>query len=321
MEFILNCTEEEISNAAKALKHGHLVAFPTETVYGLGADATNEKAVSRIYSVKGRPTDHPLIVHISSINRLRDWATDIPDYANELARVFWPGPMTLILPRNKIAKDFITGGQNNVGLRVPGQHIALELLKKFEELGGYGIAAPSANRFGAVSPTTAKAVDEELGNYLSEDDLVLEGGPCQLGIESTIIDCTGSMPRILRPGFITRENINKELTVEVGENNGTQTKTSGMLMSHYSPRAKVFLDKIPTAGQGMIALVEHHTPTGVTRLASPSNEEEFARTLYAALRLGDHMKIDNITIFQPQYRGLGVAIRDRLKKIAYEADF
>ena len=321
MEFISNCTADAIAKAAKALKDGHLVAFPTETVYGLGADATNENAVSRIYSVKGRPTDHPLIVHISSMNRLRDWATDIPDYANKLAKMFWPGPMTLILPRNKIAKDFITGGQSNVGLRVPDQRIALELLKKFEELGGYGIAAPSANRFGAVSPTTAKAVNEELGHYFSEDDLVLDGGPCQIGIESTIIDCTGSAPRILRPGVITRENINKELTVEVREDNHTQTKASGMLLSHYSPRAKVVLDKIPTSGNGMIALVEHDTPSGVIRLASPSNVEEFARTLYAALRLGDHMKIERITIFQPQYRGLGVAIRDRLRKIAHEAYF
>lgn len=321
MKFISKCTEDALLKAAKALKEGHLVAFPTETVYGLGADATNVNAVSKIYSVKGRPTDHPLIVHISSINRLRDWATGIPDYANKLAKVFWPGPMTLILPRNKIAKDFITGGQSNVGLRVPDQRIALELLKKFEELGGCGIAAPSANRFGAVSPTTAKAVNEELGHYFSEDDLVLDGGPCQIGIESTIIDCTGSAPKILRPGVITRENINKELTVEVSEDNHTQTKSSGMLLSHYSPRAKVVLDKIPTSGNGMIALVEHDTPSGVIRLASPSNVEEFARTLYAALRLGDHMKIEKITIFQPQYRGLGVAIRDRLTKIAHEADF
>ena len=182
MEFISNCTADAISNAAKALIDGHLVAFPTETVYGLGADATNEKAVSRIYSVKGRPSDHPLIVHISSMNKLDQWAIDIPDYAIKLAREFWPGPMTLILPRTDLAKDFITGGQNNVGIRVPAQPIALALLKKFEELGGQGVAAPSANRFGAVSPTTARAVEEELGSFFDKNDLVLDGGPCLVGI-------------------------------------------------------------------------------------------------------------------------------------------
>jgi tRNA threonylcarbamoyl adenosine modification protein (Sua5/YciO/YrdC/YwlC family) len=173
MEFISNCTADAILNAAKALKDGHLVAFPTETVYGLGADATNAKAISRIYSVKGRPTDHPLIVHISSINKLADWATDLPDYAIKLAREFWPGPMTLILPRSEMAKDFITGGQNNVGLRVPDQPIALALLRMFEELGGKGVAAPSANKFGAVSPTTAEDVNEELAKFLTSNDLVL----------------------------------------------------------------------------------------------------------------------------------------------------
>jgi L-threonylcarbamoyladenylate synthase len=321
MEFISNCTADAMLNAAKALKDGHLVAFPTETVYGLGADATNEKAVSRIYSVKGRPTDHPLIVHISSINKLDLWAKDIPDYAIKLAREFWPGPMTLILPRSGLAKDFITGGQNNVGLRVPNQPIALALLKKFEELGGHGIAAPSANRFGAVSPTTANAVTEELGNYFSETDLVLEGGTCQLGIESTIIDCTRPTPRILRPGFVTSEDVSQELMVKIGEDVGKQTKASGMFISHYSPRAEVVLDKTPIEGQGMIALAEHQTPNGVIRLASPSNDEDFARLLYAALRLGDHLKIQKITVFQPQNRGLGVAIRDRLKKIAHESEF
>ena len=207
MEFISKCTADTISNAVQALIDGHLVAFPTETVYGLGADATNKKAVSRIYSVKGRPKGHPLIVHISSINKLENWATDIPDYAIKLAREFWPGPMTLILPRKEIAKDFITGGQNNVGLRVPAQPVALALLKKFEELGGQGVAAPSANRFGAVSPTTAEAVGEELGVYLDSKDMVLDDGQCLVGIESTIIDCTNKSPTILRPGAITSTQI------------------------------------------------------------------------------------------------------------------
>jgi L-threonylcarbamoyladenylate synthase len=164
MELINNPTHDQIKKAAIALKDGHLVAFPTETVYGLGADATNEKAVSRIYSVKGRPTDHPLIVHISSINQLDKWAIDIPEHAIKLAKEFWPGPMTLILKRTNLAKDFITGGQDSVGLRVPDQSVALELLNEFKKLGGFGIAAPSANKFGAVSPTTALAVTVALTN-------------------------------------------------------------------------------------------------------------------------------------------------------------
>ena len=176
MELINNPTLDEIKKAAKALKDGHLVAFPTETVYGLGADATNEEAVSRIYSVKGRPKDHPLIVHISSINQLSNWARDIPECAIKLAKEFWPGPMTLILKRSDLAKDFITGGQDNVGLRIPNQPVALALLSEFESLGGLGIAAPSANRFGAVSPTSSNDVVDELGEYFQSEDLILNGG-------------------------------------------------------------------------------------------------------------------------------------------------
>jgi L-threonylcarbamoyladenylate synthase len=177
MSIISNCTESVIKNAATSLMEGNLVAFPTETVYGLGADATNKDAIARIYKVKGRPIGHPLIVHISSLGNLDKWARDIPEYAVKLARAFWPGPMTLILPRTDLAKDFITGGQNNVGIRVPSHSIALELLKEFENQGGLGVAAPSANRFGAVSPTTASAVEIELVDFLSENDQILDGWP------------------------------------------------------------------------------------------------------------------------------------------------
>ena len=175
MEIISNCTNSAIKKAARALKDGHLVAFPTETVYGLGADANNAKAVGRIYSVKGRPMDHPLIVHISSINFLDKWAINIPDYAIKLARTFWPGPLTLILKRSELARQYITGGQESVGIRVPSQKIALQLLTEFENLGGVGIAAPSANRFGAVSPTNANDVNEEIGTYLSSKYYILDG--------------------------------------------------------------------------------------------------------------------------------------------------
>jgi L-threonylcarbamoyladenylate synthase len=317
MEFISKCTADTISNAARALIDGHLVAFPTETVYGLGADATNEKAVSRIYSVKGRPSDHPLIVHISSINKLDQWATDIPDYAIKLAREFWPGPMTLILPRTDLAKNFITGGQNNVGLRVPDQPIALALLKKFEELGGHGIAAPSANRFGAVSPTTAQAVGEELGDYLDSDDLVLDGGQCFVGIESTIIDCTGSEAKVLRPGAITHEMI-KELMgeVELEKYKFPAVKAPGMLASHYSPNAKVYLSGAPSPGDGYIALSDLPTPIGAIRLASPKDNIEYAQILYESLRFGDIKGLKRIFVVPPINQGIGIAINDRLVKAA-----
>jgi len=315
MEFISNCTADAISNAAEALKDGHLVAFPTETVYGLGADATNEKAVARIYSVKGRPVGHPLIVHISSINKLDKWATDIPDYAIKLAREFWPGPMTLILPRTDLAKDYITGGQNNVGLRVPAQPVALSLLKKYEELGGLGVAAPSANRFGAVSPTTADAVSEELGDYLDSTDLVLDGGQSLVGIESTIIDCTGLAPRVLRPGAITEEMIEQALNKKP-ENLQAKSdiKAPGLLDSHYAPKAKISMDSLAGPGEGFLALAKFQTPEGAIRLASPISLEEYARDLYSALRSADHQGLAKIAVLVPEGPGLAAAIRDRLTK-------
>jgi L-threonylcarbamoyladenylate synthase len=315
MEFISNCTAAAIANAAKALIDGHLVAFPTETVYGLGADATNEKAVSRIYSVKGRPTDHPLIVHISSINKLEDWSTDIPDYAIKLAREFWPGPMTLILPRTDLAKDYITGGQNNVGLRVPDQPIALALLRKFEELGGTGIAAPSANRFGAVSPTTADDVEEELGSFFASKDLVLDGGKCLVGIESTIIDCTGLSPRFLRPGAITGEMIESVFGKKIeGIEGKSEIKAPGLLEAHYAPKAKISLNSIAKPGEGFLALSNFKTPVGAIRLASPVNPEDFARILYSAFRLADRQGLEKINVYPPEGKGIPEAIRDRILK-------
>jgi L-threonylcarbamoyladenylate synthase len=317
MEFISKCTADTILNAAQALIDGHLVAFPTETVYGLGADATNEKAVSRIYSVKGRPTDHPLIVHISSMNKLDQWTTDIPEYAIKLARAFWPGPMTLILPRTDLAKNFITGGQNNVGLRVPDQPIALALLKRFEELGGKGISAPSANRFGAVSPTTAEAVDEELGDYLNLEDLVLDGGQCLVGIESTIIDCTGSTPIVLRPGAITNEMIRKVIENLVEDTEEVSSvRAPGMLKNHYSPKAKVTINSEPKTGEGFIALSSIPTPAGALRLGSIDTTEQFARDIYKLLRMGDSKGLSKISVILPTSGDLSNAIKDRMIKAA-----
>jgi len=315
MEIISNPTQNEIKRAAKALKDGLLVAFPTETVYGLGADATNEKAVSRIYSVKGRPTDHPLIVHISSINQLDKWAINIPEYAIKLAKEFWPGPMTLILKRSKLAMDYITGGQENVGLRVPSQPVALSLLSEFELLGGLGIAAPSANRFGAVSPTTSESVEQELGSFLQIEDLILDGGQSEVGVESTIIDCTKDCPVVLRPGAITNVMIENTTGFKV-QFNQNEIRASGLLESHYSPKAKVVIDESAEPGDGFIALANIPTPTGVIRLASPENIEEYARDLYGALRAGDQKGLKKIKIIQPKGDGLALAIRDRSGKAA-----
>ena len=317
MEIISNPTQVEIKKAAQALKDGHLVAFPTETVYGLGADAINENAVSRVYSVKARPTDHPLIVHISSINQLGKWAIDIPEYAIKLANEFWPGPMTLILKRSEIAKDFITGGQENVGVRVPGHQVAQNLLKEFEDLGGLGVVAPSANRFGKISPTQSNHVKEELGKALKPYDLIIDGGLCSIGIESTIVSCLESEPVILRPGAITVQMVEHVTGLHANEAHFKNTiKTSGLLASHYSPKAKVILDQIPNPGDGFLAMSNIPTPEGAIRLAAPENLELYAKELYSALRLGDEKNLARIYVILPVGTGLGEAISDRLLKSA-----
>jgi L-threonylcarbamoyladenylate synthase len=313
-QFLSNCAADTLSQAALALKNGALVVLPTETVYGLGADASNEKAVARIYEVKGRPQDHPLILHIASMNDITYWAEDVSDYAIALARSFWPGPMTLIFNRSENAKDFVTGGQNTVGLRVPNHALALGLLQECKKIGVHAIAAPSANRFGHVSPTTAIAVQEEIGAYLSEQDLILDGGPAQVGLESTIIDCTGGAPKILRPGAITRAMIEEATGLKVSENNDSQIRVSGSLEKHYAPNAKVILDVQASAGQGFIAPANVATPPGAIRLASPANTDEYARTLYSALRDGDTQGLETIAIIQPSGDGLAIAIRDRLMR-------
>ena len=317
MTVISSCTSITLKEAAKSLKQGNLVAFPTETVYGLGADAINKDAVARIYRAKGRPTSHPLIVHISSINKLDRWAREIPEYAITLARAFWPGPMTLILPRTELAKDFITGAQENVGIRVPSNPSAQSLLQEFEALGGFGVAAPSANRFGKVSPTTAEAVQEELSPYLSTDDSILDGGYCQIGIESTIIDCTHELPQILRPGGITQEQIESIIGLKPNpENNNrfNKIKVPGLLDSHYCPKAQVFLSGRPQPGDGFIALANVQSPLGSIRLASPKDNEEFARQLYGALRLADHKNIEKIFVVTAEGNGIAIAINERLEK-------
>ena len=312
-QFVSNCTADAMAQAAKALQGGALVAFPTETVYGLGADATSAAAVARIYEVKGRPADHPLIVHVSEMQDIAEWSDDIPDYAIALARKFWPGPMTLILKRSSLAQDFITGGQETVGVRVPDHVIALALLSEFKKIGGKGIAAPSANRFGHVSPTTSAAVSSELAQYLSAQDLILDGGPSAVGVESTIIDCTTDAPKILRPGAITAEMISDVTNLPLN-NESSEIRVSGALDNHYSPEAAVLLDIVPIPGDGFIALSNVQTPQGVIRLASPINNEDFARVLYSALRSADQEELTRVVVQQPDGDDIAVAIRDRLQR-------
>jgi L-threonylcarbamoyladenylate synthase len=319
-QFLSNCSADAVSKAAANLLAGNLVAFPTETVYGLGADACNAVAVARIYSVKGRPADHPLIVHVASMEGLGDWADDVPGYAISLARDFWPGPMTLILKRSELAGDFVTGGQDTVGVRVPDHPVALGLLQAFEKAGGKGVAAPSANRFGNVSPTTAQAVADELREYMADADQILDGGACDVGVESTIIDCTGDTPRILRPGAVTVAMIEESTGLSVGDSNKQtgasvdqeQIRVSGSLESHYAPEATVELDQSPLAGQGFIAMADVATPDGVMRLAAPKSDDEFARVLYAALRAADEQGLKTVVVAQPAGDGIAIAIRDRL---------
>jgi L-threonylcarbamoyladenylate synthase len=318
MNFLSICTTETIKSAALALKSGELVAFPTETVYGLGGDASNPEAVARIYAAKGRPADHPLIVHIASLDGMGQWARDIPEYAITLARDFWPGPLTLVLKRSDLAEDFITGGQETVGLRVPAHPIALALIKEFNAVGGKGIAAPSANRFGAVSPTTAQAVEEELAPYLLEGDLILDGGPSLVGLESTIVDCTGPTPMILRLGAITPLMVEESTGLVALESNPSAIRVSGSLESHYSPKAKVILDVVAVAGDGLIAPDQIPTPNGVIRLAAPSTIEEYARVLYHALRSADQQGLEVVVVLQPGGDGLAAAIRDRLQRSSSE---
>jgi L-threonylcarbamoyladenylate synthase len=252
---------------------------------------------------------------------LGDWADDVPAYAISLARDFWPGPMTLVVKRSALAADFVTGGQDTVGVRVPDHPVALGLLEAFERAGGKGVAAPSANRFGNVSPTTAQAVSDELRDYLADGDLILDGGACDVGVESTIIDCTGDVPKILRPGAITAQMITDSTGLEVvGQSSDgvnvdrNAIRVSGSLEAHYAPAATVVLDQSPVAGQGFIAMADVVAGSGVVRLAAPHTHEEFARVLYSALRAADQQKLNTVVVHQPQGDGIAIAIRDRLKR-------
>jgi L-threonylcarbamoyladenylate synthase len=318
---------DDVDVAVALLRAGGLVAIPTETVYGLGADAENPVAVARVYAAKGRPVDHPLIVHLARAAQIDEgWAHEVPDWARLLAAACWPGPLTLVLRRGERAGDHVTGGQDTVGLRVPAHPVTHELLTRF----GGGVAAPSANRFGRVSPTDAVHVLEELAGVLAPGtDGILVGGASEVGVESTIVDCTGEAPRLLRPGAVGVEELEAVTGLEVGEPDPA-VRAPGTLASHYAPLARVELCSVdeltapegPThqagVGTGLIAPAALPTPSGLARLAAPHDAADYARSLYAALRAADAAGLDRVLVVGPTGDdALAHAVRDRLRRAAH----
>lgn len=314
----LSDSEEDLQSAADMLRHGNLVAVPTETVYGLAGDAADPDAVRRIFAAKGRPADHPLIVHLPDIEALDDWADEVPESASRLARAFWPGPLTLILPKADRVPVVVTGGQQTVGLRVPGHPATLKLLKIL----GRAVAAPSANRFGRISPTTA---DHVISEFEGRDTVaaVIDGGPCEVGVESTIVDCSGDRPRVLRPGMITVEQLARvlgETPAVAGQAEGP--RSSGRLPSHYAPETRVELIEVsdlspPDPHAAVLALGEHPDPGGFLAWQRlPAEPVAYARGLYAALRFLDTLGAERLLIQRPPDDAAWAAIRDRLARAA-----
>lgn len=307
---------------ARDLADARVVAIPTETVYGLAALAGSPSAVARVYAAKGRPADHPLIVHLASTAAVDAWTSSMPPYAQSLAAAFWPGPLTLVLRRSERAKDFVTGTQDTVAVRIPGNALTREVIRRVGEIlgdPGVGLAAPSANRFGKVSPTRAQDVVTELGEFL-DDELVLDGGPCTVGVESTIVDCSGERPVILRPGQIGCEDIEACTGLTCGER--SEVRAPGTLAAHYSPTARVHLiaaDSVPgdTAGAGLIALASIPTPAGMVRLTAPDTSAHYAASLYRALREADALNLNTVFAIPPKGDGIEAAIRDRLERAAH----
>ena len=315
-------SDAEISRAAETLRRGGLVAFPTETVYGLGADADDAGALARLYAVKGRPGEHPVIVHVGAAGQLDDWAAGVPVAARRLGEALWPGPLTLVVRRAARVLDGVTGGGDTVGVRVPDQPVALALLRAF----GGGIAAPSANRFGHVSPTTAGDVRADLGDDV---DVVLDDGPCSVGVESTIVDCTGDELVILRPGGVTRERVEDVSGQAVGVRSGSLVRAPGTLKSHYAPEATVLVVDRQDLTERATALLASGEcvgvlapgpipilPTGVVVLDAPTGADEYARVLYARLREADRRGVDVLLAVPPPETGVGVAVGDRLRRAA-----
>lgn len=309
--------------AASALAAGALVALPTETVYGLGALASNRGAVARVYAVKGRPADHPLIVHLPRADQLNHWSRTIPDYAHALAERYWPGPLTLVLPRSDRAGDWVTAGQSTVALRVPDHPLTLEVLAIL----GDGVAAPSANRFGRVSPTSAAHVANELGPYLDPSrDLILDGGPARVGVESTIVACLSNQPVLLRPGAVSGADIEAATGLSLGSVTTNSVRTPGTLAAHYAPSAQVVvvadaglaaaMAENPTVG--LIAAADVATPPGMVRLLAPNSAASYAAGLYGALREADALGLSTVRAVPPAgSTGLAIAVRDRLRRAEF----
>jgi L-threonylcarbamoyladenylate synthase len=313
--------------AAVRLRDAGVVAVPTETVYGLAARADDPHAVARIYAAKGRPADHPLIVHVANVLALDEWAAFVPEYARRLATAFWPGPMTLVVKRSNRAGDFITGGQDSVAVRVSSHPLMDETLRALIQLTddpSIGIAAPSANRFGRVSPTSAQHVLDEFAGIIGDDDLILDGGESTVGVESTIIDCTDEIPRLLRAGAITINDIERVTGVVPGMT--STVRASGTLESHYAPVADVVITDVAglaashateEARVGVLALASIETPVGMVRLSAPASNAEYAHVLYAALREADALQLTTVLAVLPDESGLGAAVIDRLKRAAH----
>jgi L-threonylcarbamoyladenylate synthase len=320
-------SEAEYARAVELLRAGELVAFPTETVYGLGADAANPAAVAKIFAAKGRPADHPLIVHLSGHDAVDHWAEQVPDVAWELMETFWPGPLTLILKKQAWVPSAVTGGQDTVGLRVPGHPVALELLRRFAAASGEhaGIAAPSANRFGRISPTSAAHVQEELGERIS---LILDGGPCKVGIESTIVDCSRGEPVVLRPGHIAPAHLEAVLghCPAIATAQGAP-RVSGSLDAHYAPQTPMRLVAGPRLLDFLNAqrhkgdrcgVIGHSQPpqAGMPHLwrMLPADPVGYAHDLYAALREMDHAGVSSIAVEALPDGAAWAAVADRLRR-------
>lgn len=324
-------SDADLARAVALLKAGELVAFPTETVYGLGADAANAAAVAKIFAAKGRPADHPVIVHLPCSQAMENWAQDIPALAWELAEYFWPGPLTLILKRQAWVPDAVTGGQDTVGLRVPGHPLALALLRAFAAAGGSGgVAGPSANRFGRISPTAARHVQEELGDRVA---MILDGGECPVGIESTIIDLSSGTPRLLRPGHIRPDQLEAVMGVPLvlpeHLRNADVPRVSGALAAHYAPRTRLTLvasagleaEALRAGGQPMAVYAWSCAapvglPDAVTWVPAPASPDAYAHDLYAALRRLDGLGVAQLLIETPPTGSAWSAIHDRLGRAA-----
>ncbi|PHV13018.1 L-threonylcarbamoyladenylate synthase [Chitinimonas sp. BJB300] len=321
----MQTSSSPLDQALALLKAGELVGIPTETVYGLAADASQPDAVAKIFAMKGRPADHPVIVHIAGRDQLSDWAQNIPDAAWKLADAFWPGSLTLILQRKAHVPDAVTGGQDTVGLRAPAHPLTHELLQRF----GGGLAAPSANQFGHVSPTTAQHVFNEFGEKLG---LILDGGPCQVGVESTIVGLTSEHPTLLRPGGVPAEAIEAVLGVKLIHHEKPSTanlRVSGLLDSHYAPRTPLLVGPLGAleneatrrleTGERIALLHRSHmlkAVHGVTAHAMPMMAEPYARDLYATLRQFDNGQFDVLLLETPPQEANWLAVNDRVKRAA-----